>query len=406
MSDVPFLSFSIIAIYCFVLALEKPGLLIFFIATAAGILSALTRQFGVIIPIAFAIAGLLQRKRPIAMRLAFVLPAVAIGWLLHFTMGRLEGKGYFPYSGSDVHEFLASPHLLLQFVYRGGFVLYYSGLCLLPLLLILGNPARGLSSKQKRVVAVFVLLCIPFLAVAWDALPEGNVFNFGYMGPFTVKGFRWNQVTIPPVFTALKCIAAFGGMLLMANVASLFITALHSLKSGDGDSNIKLKAFIAMCLLGYGALSCVPSFFFDRYILYFFPLFSMLIIPGQNHAIAAKRPVKMLAYIVTFMFAVYAVAGTHDYLSWNRVRWQIGDYLTKDMNISPHKIDGGYEFDGWYIGKWYPAQANKSWWYVDDDEYIISTEPQDGYTLIKTYTYNRYLSYGGGVLYIWQRKTN
>ena len=37
---------------------------------------------------------------------------------------------------------------------------------------------------------------------------------------------------------------------------------------------------------------------------------------------------------------------THDYLAWNRVRWQALDQLVRAENIAPSRIDGGFEFNG------------------------------------------------------------
>ncbi|HXB11286.1 MAG TPA: hypothetical protein VNZ45_04825, partial [Bacteroidia bacterium] len=68
------------------------------------------------------------------------------------------------------------------------------------------------------------------------------------------------------------------------------------------------------------------------------------------------------------------------------------------------KIDGGYEFNGWYLIKWYPARAGKSWWYVDDDEYIVSFAEVDGYACIKRYGYANYLPCGNRNILILHRK--
>ncbi|HXB12704.1 MAG TPA: glycosyltransferase family 39 protein, partial [Bacteroidia bacterium] len=128
MTDVPFLSFSLIAIYCFFRALENTGVITTVIATAATICAALTRQFGMVIPIAFVIVGLAQKRQGIIKYLLYIFPLVAVGWLLYFVMGRLQGKGYFPYNGNDVGNFLSNLALLFkQISERAGEVLYYCG---------------------------------------------------------------------------------------------------------------------------------------------------------------------------------------------------------------------------------------------------------------------------------------
>jgi hypothetical protein len=47
--------------------------------------------------------------------------------------------------------------------------------------------------------------------------------------------------------------------------------------------------------------------------------------------------------------ALVALAGTHEYLSWNRARWQVLNELTDTQRIAPAEIDGGLEFDGWHF---------------------------------------------------------
>ena len=46
---------------------------------------------------------------------------------------------------------------------------------------------------------------------------------------------------------------------------------------------------------------------------------------------------------------ILTIGATHDYLSWNRVRWQALHNLMQEPQISPNDIDGGFEFNGWYL---------------------------------------------------------
>jgi hypothetical protein len=104
-----------------------------------------------------------------------------------------------------------------------------------------------------------------------------------------------------------------------------------------------------------------------------------------------KLPAITLYSIMILAVSIFSVFGTHDYLAWNRARWQALNYLTEDLKISPHKIDGGYEFNGWYIGKYFPSGRGKSWWFVDDDEYIVMFGSRAGYTILKQFPYQDYL---------------
>jgi len=90
--------------------------------------------------------------------------------------------------------------------------------------------------------------------------------------------------------------------------------------------------------------------------------------------------------LVVFLYSVFTVGATHDYLSWNRTRWKASDYLMSEACISHRYIDGGFEFNGWYgYDSKYKKSDGKSWWWVDKDDYVISFGPIIGYDEIKRY---------------------
>lgn len=63
-------------------------------------------------------------------------------------------------------------------------------------------------------------------------------------------------------------------------------------------------------------------------------------------------------------------------------------------------IDGGLEFNGWYLYdssyKWTPG---KSWWWVHDDTYKISLGRIPGYKVVEEYTFSHWmLPYTGRIV--------
>ena len=90
--------------------------------------------------------------------------------------------------------------------------------------------------------------------------------------------------------------------------------------------------------------------------------------------------------------AAFAVAGTKDYLAWNRVRWIALDELLQTGQATPAQIDGGYEFNGMYGAvRGYHVKPGKNWWWVDDDTYMITFGPAPGRTIVKEYRYRSWL---------------
>jgi len=106
------------------------------------------------------------------------------------------------------------------------------------------------------------------------------------------------------------------------------------------------------------------------------------------------------------IFSFFSILSTHDYLSWNRARWKAIDYLLNEKNISPYKIDGGFEFNAWYkAGPFNPHQKDGiSWWFVTEDEYVLSFGPVTGYQFLKSFQYKRYLPFGlDSICIIWHQ---
>jgi hypothetical protein len=113
---------------------------------------------------------------------------------------------------------------------------------------------------------------------------------------------------------------------------------------------------------------------FDRYLLPLYPLTLILacIFVSENSDFdLIGLPDKALTLFLISLFAYFSVASTHDFLAWNRARWQALNELTVVQKISPKLIDGGYEFNSWRLAdRRYKQKPNKSFWWVDDDNYV------------------------------------
>ena len=71
-----------------------------------------------------------------------------------------------------------------------------------------------------------------------------------------------------------------------------------------------------------------------------------------------------------------------------------------EERIPPSQIDGGFEFNGWYLYRddyddW-KYQPDKSWYWVDKDDYVVSFNRLPGYEQMKRYTFGRWLPWGEG----------
>ena len=103
----------------------------------------------------------------------------------------------------------------------------------------------------------------------------------------------------------------------------------------------------------------------------------------------------------------YSILGTRDLFVLNRVRWGILDQLTKVELVSPRNIDGGFEFNGLYLyDNDYKRVDGKSWWWVEDDDYILSLSRVDGYVIDKSVPFRRLLPPQGSSMLLLKRSEN
>src|SRR5207244_2431330 len=89
-----------------------------------------------------------------------------------------------------------------------------------------------------------------------------------------------------------------------------------------------------------GATSIVPLF--DRYLLPLLPMLAVILVPPDRGERVGRRT-WVAAALALFALAAYAIAGTHDYLAWNRARWEALGQLAGD-GVAANRIDGGLEF--------------------------------------------------------------
>jgi hypothetical protein len=153
-----------------------------------------------------------------------------------------------------------------------------------------------------------------------------------------------------------------------------------------------------------GAIYIVPFFsvfMCDRYIAPCVPFIAVAVVAFSDVSHKLIHPkFKKLSVMASFLIALiglFSIGATHDYLAWNRARWAALRYLTSTIGVSPRDVDGGYEFNGFYLYDRNTDTADRadsrtrSWWWVSDDKYQIAFGPVIGYAVVKEYSYHRWL---------------
>ena len=294
---------------------------------------------------------------------------------------------------------------------RIGMLLLYTGLFLLPANIFF---LRKTSNKAILISTLFTSISGLWCMLGmYNRFPWGNIlFNLG-LGPKLLKdGYYFINVspTLSP-FT-LHAIGLFGvicGLLLIVNLVKGFFYFKNSLLKKGG---FEIRVFALANVAIYGGFLLLDTHFFDRYYIPLFPFVLILLLSffetgGENKTRKSLFIKKSIVLTFFLLMAIFSITATHDYLSWNRARWKALDYLTKDQKVSPLKIDGGYEFNGWHrIRNEKNEGTSKSWWWVEEDEYAVTFGGLKGlgFRKIKAFPYETYLPLGVDSVFILRKK--
>ncbi len=389
MTDVHFFACLSIAVLFYLKSLRNGSLRWAVIGTFFAIAATFIRQLGIMLPLAFGMALLFrERFRLKALPLALLPFSLTIGLFLAWSdwfeaaQGLPDGYGNFSKLGSRINSGFEDDLLL-----RTGILLCYLGWFLLPLLCILKTPFGKWAKFGMAASLVVAVFC---LAIALPRIPWGNIFfNLG-LGPKLLKDGVF-FINVSPVMPesglwALRLVGAAGGLLFLWHVLPAIFSSLSSAVQRP------LVLFAIFNLALYGGFLALDAHFFDRYFFQMLPFLLVCLLTSEWIFLSKKR--MWMAGLFIGIQALVSITVTHDYLAWNRARWQALNDLTEKQGISPHQIDGGFEFNGWHKPGERTYDQPKSWWWVDRDDYVVAFGEMDGFSKIKSYPFVRWLPPG------------
>lgn len=162
----------------------------------------------------------------------------------------------------------------------------------------------------------------------------------------------------------------------------------------------RVFSFLLLFNLIYLPLMSITSFY-DRYLLITFVscfLFQILFLDIEK--IKTKNIVYFLPLV---LMSYFSVAATKDYLNTHRTKLEAFEYLRSE-NIGMDRIDAGFELNGWYnFQKNYESPDGISFWWVNDDEYVISFGKIEGYRKLKSYSFWSALNFKTREIFILER---
>ncbi|HLX71775.1 MAG TPA: glycosyltransferase family 39 protein [Verrucomicrobiae bacterium] len=438
MTDVPFTTLAIFSIFFFVRYFQTESTPSLVIAVVLAIITTLCRQLGLALPLAFTATVFLKygfQKSRVALALA---PSLLTGiiWVGFNHWMKVTGRTPAIYNKetNKLLLILSKPWTVpLHLAHHGWNALMYTGCFLLPLLILFLPAKRQLFSRKTIKVAIgfFVLWSGARFIFKPGLMPvHGNILDPHGIGPLLLQDAQLlslpHVIPLPVAFWFIVTLLSLAGAAILISLTLLsdffspaqaeiadcgqlkrsWLFSKWPIKDRLQSVNTTVGVFFLFCALIYLA-PLVINGFFDRYfitVIVFVAGFLATMLPVAEWP--ARRWQWIAAIVLLTCSALYAVAGTRDYLAWNRVRW-IALADLQQNHIPPEKIDGGLEFNGWYLydPKYQPGGDKSDWWVIDN-QYLVSFGDMPGFAEIKEYDYARWLPPSRGKIVVLKKTSN
>lgn len=397
MTDVPVAAMCAWSLFFLARALRTESWGFALAGAIVALLAALTRQTGMALPLAFAAAVFVAS--PIPNR----------AWVKALVGGAIVGFGYltaleFAYGPEDPSTlFRVADMGLEQFplfhLFKNSLVsLTYTG-CFLGAVIVLPGVRDLLRPRLVALLAAgFTVAGLALVVRLHLEMPPGLnvIYNLG-LGPHWLHG----HAAVPTggtgvwwILTALGFAAA-----AVAGVRLVLGVGLQLREVWRRPDWLLLLVFPAIFVFPH----LFRSPFFDRYLLpTLAPFAAMLLVLPRWSGRPGRGPV-IAAAAVLAVFLAYGTIGTRDYVERQRTGWAMLDELTRS-GVDPHRIDGGFEFNGLFSFERTVLPDDIIWTYVYDAEYKLSHfEQLDGYELVASKSFWRVMPPGTETLRLFHR---
>lgn len=421
-TDVPFCALSILALWFFVNHIKGNGVKWLIGATILSVLAVLIRQIGILLPVAVAVALVVRRGfKKEAILATIVPPLIVIAAYLGFnqwiesTIGLPE---LYHQKTEKIFALLLAPFpdIVATVLSRFLDAMLYLGLFLLPVLFFVSPfPASASSTRSRKIsfgiISTTSLVMALYLLLAEKIMPvSGNwLYDLGMGTPTLTDVF---MLKMPNIYEApvwiwffITVFSILGCGLLVERIV-MIVASFITRGAAPADRRVDKWWIVLVCVffLLYMAPICMAGFF-DRYLILLLPFFFVLLATGKTEMWTSRFFVAFPVALVTMiLFAYFSIAATHDYLSWNRARWEACNELTEVQQIPSNQIDGGFEFNGWHMDPDSLQPFKRKWW-VYDDTYMITFGPIRGYSTLERFEYPRWLPGDRGEVLILERKS-
>lgn len=393
MSDVFQLLLTLICFQFMLLFLKTGKSIYFFSFTAVSLLATLNRQISLVLPLAFGIAYFFisseNKKRVLFSSIPVLINYFVLFAYEHWAQSEniLPGNYYIQFN--NIISAVTHPSVLTCKKIAYYFITSTISLGLFILPFTINNIKLHITGLFKNRISVvlfsgYIVLIILKLILSGKYFPfVGNIFYHLGAGPIMLNGFNTDELPQLSLISAIiySLFSFIGGI----SFAAAFYSILNNIKNKRNDYSC-ISGYIFVLLLLLYLLPLCFSYANDRYLLLLLPFFFIAYILSYNYSIQLKS--FLLVFIPVFYFSF---SSAFNYLSINKARARAASHLLNELSIKPDQIDGGFEFNGWYlsgINSNYDPGHKGQWWWVDNDDYVISPVKLNGYSVESEYKFS------------------
>jgi hypothetical protein len=412
MTDIPFFAFGSAGVAAIAVAIRSGRRGLFFAGVVLIALATITRQVGLVLAAACAAgcfsSGRLTPKHVLYSALPLAGAGAAFGAYYVYLRITPAPETLLMFREQQVIDLITTSGIAFaRRVAMGAIATFlYVGLAVAPCAIVIElNAHRGAGAQPARARWMWIAGCAAAVMILFWRLDKflpvtGDFLTVSGIGGLTLAGAE----SLPRVGTsarvALTMIAVVTGVWILArcfdDVRSM---ARALLRDGRLTADMSVRLICLAAIAIYIPL-IVPLWVYDRYLIPVICLTLIAVAPANGPRL--NRRAGIAAALLIALQAAVSVAGTHDYLAWNRARWQAAaDWAGSGRAMD--LFDAGREVNAWVS---YDADESldraRTIWNREHATVRLAFACEPGATVVREYPYPTWLVPGGRSLCLMQ----
>jgi hypothetical protein len=279
--------------------------------------------------------------------------------------------------------------------------------------LMIGRTSLSFSrlSRRTRWVPIVIssligVILVMVILLRKSLMPiSGNILEAHGIGPMMLYSINAEPPPpLPLIIPVVMTLISLAGAIRSIFVVSAFCCGLVGTNRQQRAEPRMMMAVMCLLAIVFYFMPIALISFYDRYVMPMIPLMGLFLLTSTTATVTLRaRP--YIEAVLCGLIVVYSVLGTHDYMNWNRARWDAIADLENREHVDAHEIDGGLEYNGsrLYDPNYVPKPGMSIWW-IDKDRFQVTGGPVAGETIFRTYDYQAFLPPGEQHIYVMQKK--